>query len=64
PNFNRSRSRLVVRWRLRGRRVPSSKPDYPDDPSCIWVWYTLNLMAWVVVANLEWGANISGILVM
>ncbi|GBN98983.1 hypothetical protein AVEN_196859-1 [Araneus ventricosus] len=35
---------LVVRSRL--RRVPCSKPDYTEEPSCLWAWYTLNLM-WI-----------------
>ncbi|GBM79008.1 hypothetical protein AVEN_227236-1 [Araneus ventricosus] len=37
PNFGTTRagrlSNLQIRPRLRGRRVPGSKPDSPEDPS-------------------------------
>ncbi|GBL57887.1 hypothetical protein AVEN_160927-1 [Araneus ventricosus] len=29
--------------RIRGRRVPSSKPDSAEGPPCLWAWCTLNL---------------------
>ncbi|GBM10340.1 hypothetical protein AVEN_131077-1 [Araneus ventricosus] len=29
--------------RLRGPRVPGSKPDSTKDPPCMWVWCALNL---------------------
>ncbi|GBO00929.1 Maltase-glucoamylase, intestinal [Araneus ventricosus] len=37
---------LVVRSRLRKRRVPCSKPDFTEEPSCLWAWCALNLM-WI-----------------
>ncbi|GBM75711.1 hypothetical protein AVEN_36105-1 [Araneus ventricosus] len=38
---------LVVRSRLRGRRVPGSKPDSTEDPSFMWAWCTLNRTSWL-----------------
>ncbi|GBM57579.1 hypothetical protein AVEN_85446-1 [Araneus ventricosus] len=33
---------LVVRSRFRGRRVPGSKPDSTEDPSCMWACCVIN----------------------
>ncbi|GBL63012.1 hypothetical protein AVEN_205759-1 [Araneus ventricosus] len=35
---------LVVMFRLRGGRIPSSKSDSTEDPPCIWAFCTLNHM--------------------
>ncbi|GBN26881.1 hypothetical protein AVEN_62795-1 [Araneus ventricosus] len=42
-----NRGGLVVRSRIRGRRVPGSKPDSTEGPLCVWACFVLNNTPWV-----------------
>ncbi|GBO11394.1 hypothetical protein AVEN_48203-1, partial [Araneus ventricosus] len=52
----RSRCGLLVRSRLRGQKVPDTKPDFGlyVDPPCIWDCSTLNHTQWPRVLPLVW----------
>ncbi|GBM68364.1 hypothetical protein AVEN_198816-1 [Araneus ventricosus] len=39
---------------LQGQRVPGSKPDFTDDPWCMWANCMLNLMLWVKHLEKVW----------
>ncbi|GBL89048.1 hypothetical protein AVEN_255191-1 [Araneus ventricosus] len=60
---------LVVSSRLRGRRVPGSKPDSTEEPPCKWVWCTLNpsgpnFLVWCGAEVRRGGASSSVVLVI
>ncbi|GBO09736.1 hypothetical protein AVEN_42379-1 [Araneus ventricosus] len=44
----------MERSRLQDRNVSGSKPDSTKDPSCVWVWFKLNLMSRVKPLRLVW----------